>query len=104
MSRNRFLAAAASLALVAAAGCSAGPLVGSAIVLQGTLVIQGNEPVTTPVLITQGQGRWELQGAEPSRVRELQNRQVQATGIVTRRDPGGAQLPALRVSEIAPRP
>lgn len=89
------------LALITA-GCSAAPKVGDSLALQGTLVIKGNEPVTTPVLVRSDTEHWELQGVAPATASALQNSQVEARGRVTRA-PGGTLLPALAVTNLQRR-
>jgi hypothetical protein len=84
---------------VALAGCGAAPRVGDTLTLQGTLVFKGNEPVVTPVLVSDASVQWELQQVAPAAAASLQNRKVQATGVVTR-TPGTGVLPALRVTDL----
>lgn len=93
------LAAAAALALAA---CSAAPRLGDTLSLEGTLVLKGNAPMTVPVLVRSGTEQWELQQVAPATATALQNRKVQATGVVAR-TAGAGRLPALRVSEIQSR-
>lgn len=97
--RRGLLAACGALAL-AAAGCSATPSAGTRVALEGTLVLRGNEPHTSFVLLRPDGEQWELQEVAPEAGRPLQNREVQATGVVTRPPGAGARLPALRVTQL----
>jgi hypothetical protein len=90
-----FLAAS----LLALAGCSATPRVGDALTLHGTLVLKGNEPFAAAVLVRGASAQWELQQVARTAAAPLQNRKVQATGVVTRTASPG-WLPALRVTEL----
>jgi hypothetical protein len=85
--------------LLALAGCSAAPRVGDTLALHGTLVLKGNEPVVTAVLVRGASEQWELQQVTRADSAALQNRKVQATGVVTR-TASRAVLPALRVTDL----
>lgn len=103
MAAPRGMRGLALIALVAGiAGCSAAPRVGDTLSLTGTLVLKGSEPRPTPVLVRDAGEQWELQGVAPATSRQLQNRKVQARGVVTRAAAEGPLLPALRVQEIGP--
>ena len=98
--RRWLLAGCAALAL-AAAGCSATtPAPGASLVLEGTLVLRGNEPHTIFVLLRPNGEQWELQEVAAETGRPLQNREVSATGVVTRAPGAGLRLPALRVTQL----
>jgi len=97
---NSFVTAAVVATALAVAGCSAAPRVGDALTLQGTLVLKGNEPKTTPVLVRSPSEQWELQQVAPATAAALQNRKVQATGVVARTPGQGPLLPALRVTQL----
>jgi hypothetical protein len=96
-------ALAAALLAVALAGCSASARVGDRLTLQGTFVLKGNEPVVTPVLVRSASQQWELQEVPRTSWVGLQNRTVQATGVVTRPE-SQALRPALRVTELKAQP
>lgn len=93
------LAAAAALA-----GCSATPRVGDPLTLRGTLVLKGSAPRTTQVLVRSPSEQWELQQVSPAQSAPLQNRQVEATGVVTRAPGDGFLPPALRVTALRAAP
>lgn len=100
--RRRTLAACVALAL-AAAGCSATtPAARGALVLEGTLVLRGNEPHTSFVLLRPNGEQWELLGVSAETGRPLQNRQVRASGTVTRPPGAGLRLPAVQVTDLRP--
>ena len=94
--------AAVLVAALAVAGCSSAPGVGDALTLHGTLVLKGNAPRTTPVLVGQDAQQWELQQVQDATATALQNRKVQARGVVTRTSQQGL-LPALRVTDLKPQ-
>lgn len=98
---RRCMLAGCLAAVLAAAGCSATPVDGAA-VLEGTLVLRGNEPHVSFVLVRPAGEQWELQDVPAATGRRLQNRTVRVTGVVTRAPGGGWQLPALRVSQLQP--
>lgn len=100
--RRGFLASSASLALIAGTGCGASSRLGPQLTLKGTLVLQGNEPMTTAVLITEDQGRWEIEGAPAAAVRYLQNKVVVVTGVVIDERPAGGRLPTFKVLLLQP--
>lgn len=99
---NKFVTAALVATALAVAGCSAAPRVGDPLTLQGTLVLKGNEPRTAPVLVRSSSEQWELQQVAPATAAALQNRKVQATGVVARTAGQGPLLPALRVTHLQP--
>lgn len=98
--RKPALVVAVLLAAAAGAGCSAQPRVGDALRLTGTLVLKGNEPRPTPVLVRTADEQWELQEVGADALGRLQNRRVEARGVVTRAPGHGVLLPALRVREL----
>jgi hypothetical protein len=97
--RRSLLVSCVTLAL-AAAGCSATPAADDRLVLEGTLVLRGNEPHTSFVLLRPDGTQWELLDVSAEAGRPLQNRQVQATGVMARPPGAGLRLPALRVTQL----
>ncbi|HEX2546907.1 MAG TPA: hypothetical protein VHL79_18640 [Ramlibacter sp.] len=91
------------LSVLALAGCNAAPRVGDTLTLHGTLVLKGNAPRTTPVLVRSDTEQWELQQVQDATATALQNRKVRASGIVGR-TPQQGLLPVLRVTALAPQP
>lgn len=101
MQSKRRWALAACMTLALAAGCGATtPAPGSPMVLEGTLVLRGNEPHTSFVLLRRNGEQWELQGVSAEAGRPLQNREVRATGSVVRAPGTGLRLPALQVRDL----
>lgn len=98
--RPKCLLIAVSALALAGAGCSATPTIGASLTLEGTLVLKGNEPHVTPVLVRSATEQWELQQVAREKAATLQNTRVEAAGVVTRAPGQGSQLPALAVTSL----
>ncbi len=88
------------LSLTMLGACAQATSSAESLTLEGRMVLKGSSPVFTPVLMTQSDGQWELQGLSRERGMALQSQTVVVTGKVVRAPTTGAVPPRLEVESI----